>query len=76
MKNRKKLEANNQIISGWVRAVYYYKKTGSNFVILKAKVMPSQRLNEDPHVPWIAVNSLRTMIETAHYCTCKNRDCS
>ena len=31
--------------------------------------MPSQSLNEDPHVPWIAVNLLSTMMETAH-CTC------
>ena len=69
MKNKKSLEAHNQFISGWVRTVYHYQKTGSNFVILKAEVMPSQRLNEDPHVPWIVVNSLSTMIETAH-CTC------
>ena len=69
MKNRKSLEAHNQFISGWVRTVYHYQKTGSNFVILKTEVMPSQRLNKDPHAPWIAINSLSTMIETAH-CTC------
>ena len=69
MKNRKSLEAHNQFTRGWVRTVYHYQKTGSNFVILKAKVMPSQQLNEDQHVPWTAVNSLSTMIETAH-CTC------
>ena len=68
-KNRKSLEAHNQCISGWVRTVYHYQKTGSNFVILKAEVMPSQWLNEDPHVPWVAINSLTIMIETAH-CTC------
>ena len=71
MKNRKSLEAHNQFISGWVRTVYHYQKTGSNFVILESEVIMKscQRLNEDPHVPWIAVNSLSTMIETAH-CTC------
>ena len=31
--------------------------------------MPSQQLNKDQHVPWTAVNSLSTIIETAH-CTC------
>ena len=69
MKNRKSLEAHNQFISGWIRTMYHYQKTRSNFVILKAVVMPSQRLIEDPRVPWIAVNSLSTMIETAH-CSC------
>ena len=71
MKNRKSLEAHNQFTRGWVRTVYHYQKTGSNFVILEAEVIMKscQRLNEDPHVPWIVVNSLSTMIETAH-CTC------
>ena len=69
MKNRKILETHNQFISGWVRTMYHYQKTGSNFVISKAEVMPSQPLNEDLHVTWIAVNSQSTMIETAH-CTC------
>ena len=30
MKNRKLLEAHNHFISGWVRTVYHYQKTGSN----------------------------------------------
>ena len=70
-RNRKSLDSHNQFISRWVRTVYHYQKTGSNFVILEAEVIMKscQRLNEDPHVPWIAVNSLSTMIETAH-CTC------
>ena len=65
MKNRKLLEAHNHFISGWVRTVYHYQKTGSNFVILKVEVMPSQPLNEDLYVQWIAANSLSTGIETA-----------
>ena len=51
--------------------MYQYQKTGSNSAILKSEAMPSQRLNKGPPVPWIAVNSLSTMIETAH-CTYNN----
>lgn len=56
MKNRKSLESHNQFISGWVRTVLHYHRLESNFMILKAKVTPSQRLNEDPHVAWVAIN--------------------
>ena len=69
MKNRKSLEAHNQFISGWVRTVYHYQKTGSNFMILKAEVMPSQRLNDNPHMPWVAINLKEPSVETVH-CTC------
>ena len=64
IKNRK-----SQFISGWVRTVYHYHKTGSDFMILKAEVMPSQRLNESPHLPWVAINLRGTSVEAAH-CTC------
>ena len=69
MKNRKSLEAHNQFISGWVRTVYHYQKTGPNFMILQAEVMPSQRLNDNPHMPWVVINLKGTSVETAH-CTC------
>ena len=69
MKNRKSLEACSQFISGWVRIVYHYEKIGSNVMVLKAEVMPSQRLNENPHLPWVAINLRGTSVETAH-CTC------
>ena len=69
MKNRKSLEAHKQFISGWVRTVYRFQKIGSNFMKLKAEVMPSQRLNENPHLPWVAINLRETSAETA-YCTC------
>ena len=69
MKNRKSLEAHNQFISGWVRTIYHYQKIGSNFMILKAEVIPSQRLNENPHLPWVAINLKGTSVETP-YCTC------
>ena len=44
-------------------------KTGSNFMILRADIMPSQRLNENPHLPRVAINLRGTLVETAH-CTC------
>ena len=69
MKNRKSLAGHNQFTSGWVRIVYHYQNIGSNFMILKAEVMPSQRLNENPHLLWVAINLRGTLAETAH-CTC------
>ena len=51
MKNRKSLEAHNQFISGWVRTVYHYQKIVPSFMTLKAEVMPSQRFNENSHLP-------------------------
>ena len=69
MKNRKSLEAHNQFISGWVRTVYHYQKIGLNFMILKVEVMPSQRLNENPYLPSVAINLRGTSVETAQ-CTC------
>ena len=69
MKNRKSLELHNQFISCWVRTVYQYQKIGSDFMILKPEVMPSQRLNENPHLPWVAKKLRGITVETAH-CTC------
>ena len=69
MKNGKSLGAHNQFISGWMRTVYHYQNIGSNFMILKAEVMPSQRLNENPDLPWYAINLRGKSVETAH-CTC------
>ena len=67
MKSRKSLEAHNQFVCGWVRTVFCY--TAKTNVILKADVMPSQRLNESPHIPWVAINKEATNIIAAH-CTC------
>ena len=66
MKNRKSLEAYNQFISSWVRTAYHYQKLGSNFITLKAEVIISLRLNEKPHLPWVAINLRGTSVETAH----------
>ena len=38
-------------------------------MILKAEVMPSQRLNENPHLTQAAINLRGRSVETAH-CTC------
>ena len=38
-------------------------------MILKDEVKPSQRLNENPHLPWVSINLRRTSVETAHF-TC------
>ena len=29
-------------------------------MIVKAEVMPSQRLNKNPHLPWVAINLRET----------------
>ena len=36
---------------------------------LKAEVMPSQRLNENPHLSWVAIYLGETSVEIAN-CTC------
>lgn len=70
MMNRKSLEAYNQFSSGWVRTVFCYKKSkNSVFMLLKADVTPSQRLNDSPHTPWVAINVNISNVITAH-CTC------
>ena len=57
---KERLEAHNQFISSWGKTVYHYQKIGSNFMIVKAEVMPSQRLNKNPHLPWVAINLRET----------------
>ena len=46
---------------------YHYQKIGWSFMTLKAEVMLSQRLNENPHLPWVAIYLRGTSIETANY---------
>ena len=58
MKNKKSFKAPNQFISGWVRTVDHHQKIGSNYI-----------LNENPHLPWVAINLRGTSVETT-YCTC------
>ena len=35
-------------------------------MILKAEVMPTQRLNENPYLPWVAINLRQTSVVMAH----------
>ena len=67
MKAYKSMEAYNYFISGWVDTCYLYK-VNRDIHIFKAKVLPSQRINESPHNPWVAVHKDGTIL-TAH-CTC------
>ena len=69
MKNRKSLEAHNQFISGWVKTVFYYQVPSSDVMIMKAEVTPSQRLNDEPHLPWVAITIKEENIIAAH-CSC------
>ena len=69
MKNRKSLQAHNQFASGWVKTVFHYRVPSSDVIIMKAEVTPSQRLNEEPHVPWIAITTKGENVIAAH-CTC------
>ena len=43
-------------------------------MIVKAEVMASQRLNKNPHLPWVAINLRETSVEIVH-CTCYGRLC-
>ena len=69
MNNRKSLEAHNQFRSGWVRTIFHYDVPATKFVIMKANVNPSQRLNDEPHTPWVAINRESISVMNAH-CTC------
>ena len=68
MKSRKGLEAYNQFQSGWVDQVLTYNRDKCAIILLTAKVMHSQRLNEDCLRPWIAATKDGTVL-CAH-CNC------
>ncbi|XP_033747958.1 uncharacterized protein LOC117332976 [Pecten maximus] len=70
MKAYKSLDAYRYVQSGHVQEVYYHPLDDRNlFCFLKAKVVPSQRVNDKPHQPWICVNKDSGNIYCAH-CTC------
>ena len=69
MRNRRSLEAYNQFESGWVKTVLYYQPTDSPHCILKADVIPSQRVNDTPHHPWVGIHK-KDKIVTAAHCDC------
>jgi len=69
MRNRRSLEAHNQFESGWVKTVLYFKPTDSPHCILKADVIPSQRVNDTPHHPWVGLHEKDRVVTAAH-CDC------
>lgn len=70
MKNRKSLEAYQYFASGFVRTVLMLNpEYCGNVSVLKAKVLPSQRVRDEEHMPWVAVGEDNSII-TAH-CSCK-----
>ena len=52
MKNFRSLEAYNYAVSGWVGVIYHHV-TSSGVFLFKSEVKPSQRLNDEPHHPWV-----------------------
>jgi hypothetical protein len=69
MKNYKGLESYKLLLSGWVLEVQHMKPDNSDVMIFRTKVVPSFRINDNPHHPWAAVRNNGTVI-TAH-CDCK-----
>ena len=68
LKAYKSLEAYNYFYNGHVRTVYCY--THDRYVIMKAKVNPSQKNPEEAHTAWVILHSATAEIKTAH-CNCK-----
>lgn len=68
MKAYKSLEAYNYFQSGWVHTIMSYKPPNSAYMILRGDVIPSQRLNDEPHHPWVAL-AMDGTVAVAH-CDC------
>ena len=66
MKSRKGLEGYTFYESGWVRNVLSLETNSG--VLLSAKVMHSQRINEEPLHPWV-MSDKEGVILCAH-CNC------
>ena len=72
LKAYKSLDAFNFVKSGWVDTIVLYRPNNVPLVcLLKTKVIPSQRLSEKPHLPWVAVKKDGAIL--AGHCTCKAR---
>ena len=71
LKAYKSLDGYDYFVSGHVHEVFISEiSPDSPVTLLKARVKPSQRLNDEPHDVWICVNKLSGYIIAAH-CTCK-----
>ena len=66
MANRKSLKAFNLFRSGWVRTIHHLDISDNENIVTKADVIPSQRVNATPHVPWVALNIKQDTVLCAH----------
>ena len=70
MKAFKSLDSYKLVQAGWVQTVFHMKSGGNAQVtILKADVIPSFRINDQPHHPWVAVAHDGSVV--AAHCDCK-----
>ena len=71
LKAYKSLEGYNFFVCGHVQACFYCGiHADSKECFIKAKVTPSQKVGEKPHVPWVMLNKKDGYVVTAH-CNCK-----
>ncbi|CAC5420381.1 unnamed protein product [Mytilus coruscus] len=69
MKAYKSLDAYNYVVSGHVQVVFSHPVDDCPFMVLKAKVTPSQRARDKPHEPWVYLEKSSGTVYCAH-CTC------
>ena len=69
LKAYKSLEAYNYFYNGYVRTVFYYQRECSKFVILSAKVNPSQKAADKAHQAWVVLCQEDGSVKSAH-CMC------
>jgi hypothetical protein len=72
LKVYKSLKAYNYYISGWVQTVLLFVFPDTSNCILKAKVRPSQKMNEQPYVEWVGLHATTGNVINGH-CTCMTR---
>lgn len=66
----KSLEAYNYVLSGHVQEVYYHDYNNSEFCVVKAEVLPSQRQSaKEMYEAWAIIHKADSWILTAN-CTC------
>ncbi|KAK7092303.1 uncharacterized protein [Littorina saxatilis] len=63
------LAAYKTFVAGWVRDIKTYKPGGCENIVVTAKVLHSQKLNEASLTPWLIASADGSKIESAH-CTC------
>ena len=68
LKAYKSLDGYKYLLAGWVGDVSAFKVTGSDYLVVSAKVRHSQTVSAQPAHPWVAAQTNGTII-CAH-CTC------